>query len=83
MGTKKRYQCLYCGQQLDAPAAEDHWKECPDSSMRKEYEAMQILLRKIREELAKDPAIWTAELINEIDYLLGDEANGATYLNPS
>ena len=39
-------------------------------------DVMEKLLLKIREELAKDPAIWTAELINEIDALLGDEANG-------
>ncbi len=37
---------------------------------------MEKLLRKIRGELAKDPVIWAAELINEIDALLGDEANG-------
>ena len=34
------------------------------------------LLRKIRDELAIDTAIWNAELINEIDALLGDGANG-------
>ena len=28
------------------------------------------LLLKIREELAKDPVIWAAELINEIDAVL-------------
>ena len=38
--------------------------------------AFEKLLRKIRDELAKDPVIWAAELINEIDALLGDEANG-------
>ena len=46
------------------------------TSLECQCDVMEKLLRKIREELAKDPVIWTAELINEIDALLGDEANG-------
>ena len=40
-----------------------------------ESDEVEKLLRKIRDELANItyPAIWTAELINEIDALLGDE----------
>ena len=71
-------QCHHCEKRFepDDPLANEHWKDCQFSPAKDEYTAMEALLRKIREMIALDPAIWTAETINEIDALLGDEANG-------
>ena len=41
-----------------------------------ESDEMEKLLRKIRGELDYDSLFWPNELIDEIDALLGDEANG-------
>lgn len=36
------------------------------------WQELKDLLLTIREELARDPTLWAAELINEIDAVLGE-----------